>query len=223
MKHTKANIVACGFQRFDEKDEILTRKYDYIHYNRLSSKSFFNSYYTRNCITGKLIRRKYIGEHWFISNTEPCEDTLFNLTLVSFIENPIIFETSEPMYYYCQRNNSILRTTQYENQIRISEWLVKNPDKIGTECWSWMVVLKAIKMALSYRYGAMVHQKAFQVRYANEILRNLIIKMLKNRHSPMKEKIIHVIMMLLPGVYRLFRIMDDPSLKNWEHNIKKRY
>ena len=118
------------------------------------------------------------------------------------------------------RDNSIVHTSKYETVIDFADWTLQNHHPNDQYEWSWMLVMQAIKTALSYRYAALLHKNESGSKHADQVLRDLLRIMLKSHRISAKEKAIHLIMYRFPAVYRRFRIKDDPSLLNWEESIE---
>ena len=76
-------------------------------------------------------------------------------------------------------------------------------------------------MALSSRYGAMLHKDKEMISHANELLHIMLKDMLKDRHIGLTEKMVHIVMIICPELYRQFRLIKDPTLKQWEQQVKK--
>ena len=163
---------------------------------------------------------KTISKKRFVPEIEVAEDTLFNLTVVSHIDNPLVYKTEEPLYYYFQRNDSIVHSINYRKIILFSEWVAGNPEKIGNFSWSWMIILQALEYTLSYRYKAIIYKDKLAIRKADKLLSILTIRMFREKNIHIREKVIHTIMILFPIIYRAFRIVNDPTLRDWENSIK---
>ena len=223
MEHTRADVVACGFQKFSMDNDIFVETVKHIHFERISAEGYFNDYHLRGPVWGKLYRRKILIGKSFVSHIGFAEDTLYNLTVLSFMDNPLVYKTTMPLYYYFQRKDSIVHSTNPESVILISEWVAEHPVKIGNSSWSWMILLQAIKFTLSYRYGTMLRRDKSAAANANKLLRVLSLKMLREKRIGRREKIIHITMALFPSIYRFFRIKDDPTMKEWESKTKKQH
>ncbi len=215
-----ADIVTCGTQVFTDDNEIILEDFDIIPYHRLSDKQFFNNYYSRHMCWGRLYRKGIVGETRFIPEINIGEDTLFNLQIISGINDPCIYETKTPLYYYRQRNGSIVRMMKYKDFIALPDWVSNNLFCDDNNKWSWMILLQAIKYALSYRYEVILRKEHENLIHVNMILNNLTRRLLKDKHIDIKVKAIHLAMMVSPQLYRYFRIKDDPSMLTWEKTVK---
>ena len=224
MEYTEADMVVCGCRKFDLDEEIKPDMIQKVHYRRLSSQEFYKSYYARHMVWGRLYRRKDIGKLCFSKEVKAAEDTLFNLSLVAGMKQPVIYETNAELYFYLQRPGSLVRLQSYQTLIDFAEWYVKNrrvSEDFGTGNWAWIRLMQAIKMVLSSRYGAMLHKDKEMISYSNELLHIMLKDMLKDRHISLSDKMIHTVMILCPELYRQFRLIEDPTMKQWEQQVKK--
>lgn len=226
IEKTEADVAICGCQKFDEDEIVDINCYERIHYRKLSSKQLEKSYYARHMCWGRLYRRHNIDDIWFVPEVKTGDDTLFNLCVLSGLKKPRVYETDAKLYYYLQRANSIIHASSYDKVSGFIEWFVdnrRNNDSLFGGPWSWILLMQAIKLALSFRYGASLYNNKKDVKKAGTMLWSMIPDMIKNRHISAKDKIIHTVMALSPRLYRLYRIYDDPTLKIWEKNVKGMY
>lgn len=222
LKYKQADIVICGCQRFSENELVSTNKFSHINYKRLSDYSLNKSYYGRHMVWGRLFKRKDLEDKWFSPNVRTSDDTLFNLSIIASLSSPVIYETETPLYYYRQREGSIVRTSTYERMIDFSDWYILHiDDKKQDGPWAWILLMQAIKFALSYRYEAILRAYRDNINHANKNLRQMEDEMLRNRHIHIDDKIIHYAMIRLPMLYRYFRLKNDPTMKTWEKRVKK--
>ena len=224
MKKRNADIAVCGCEKFTEDNEIIPTRINKIRFSKLSAERFNKSYYARHMVWGRLYRRKDVENTHFISDVQIAEDTLYNLSVISEIKEPVVYETNVPLYYYLQRPNSIVNTMKIDKMIGFAEWYVihgRESQKTLLGSWGWIRLLQAIKLTLSYRYGVLILKDYTGLKNANRLLRIMIIDMLRNRNVSLKNKVIHSIMFFSPSMYRCFRLKDDPTLRIWEHSIKR--
>lgn len=220
MEKRNANVVICGCQKFSEDEQITINKFQNIKYKKLSSESFYRSYYGRRMVWGRLFRRNDIKGIWFQPEVRTYDDTLFNLTTIAQLQTPSVYETETPLYYYLQREDSIVRTSKYEKMIDYTKWYAersRDDEQIGP--WSWVRLMQAIKLGLSYRYEARIRNNKIGEKRINQLLKKIVGEMVTNSKISIFEKIIHVIMIASPGIYRCFRILQDPTIKSWEKQV----
>ena len=222
MESTGADVAVCGCQKFYEGEEVEAARYQHFHFQKLSDAQFFKSYYARHMCWGRLYSKRDLEGIFFVPEVKTGDDTLFNLCVISNMTNPVVYMTDAPLYFYFQRSNSIVNTTTFQKMIGFPEWAAENHRVDEQKKWSWMLPMQAMKMALSYRYATILHKDRSGTKHANKVMNTLFRMIFPSRLISLKDKIIHVGMFLLPGVYRYFRIKDDPTMKIWEASVKSR-
>ena len=216
----KADIVSCECRKFDEFEEPELLNYRKISYRRLNDLQFSNNYYARHIVCAKLYRKKDIENFSFSIQVKFSEDTLFNLLVVSSLSSPIVYQTDTILYFYRMRSSSIIHTEKAERRNDIGNWYLRNrvPAVLSyTGSWKWILLMHIVKTALSYRHTVWyVQRDKKQINHANRLLK-ISLKDLKETHQiPIIDYLILKTMTSSPWLYRLFRIIQDPSMLRWE-------
>ena len=225
MEEKKADMVVCGCQKFNVDEEPVMDSRLSIHYSKLTSREFYRSYYARHMVWARLIRRKDTTTLRFPPEVDSLQDTLFNLRLICSWKHPVFYETDSPLYYYLQRPGSLVKSRPYAAWLQIADWYVANrydSAQIKGGDWSWTLLLQCISMCLSCRYHAYIWKSKGLVKRINSLLRPMISEMLRNRFISPAEKLTRMFMYLFPSLYRLFRIVNDPTLLKMEREIREK-
>lgn len=224
MKKKNADVVICGAQTFMEEDEVMPETFRGASYHRLTAQQFFNSYYARHTVWGKIYRKELLRDKWFTPEVRMADDTLYNLNVISQISNPTIYETNVPLYYYLIRETSIVRTVQNDRMLDTAKWYMLNRGNRLKELtgWEWILPMQVFKLTLSYRYMIMYDQNYKNLKEeANQFLTEVVKDINDNPNVSLKEKAIVNLMFRAPAVYRMWRIVNDPTMLNWEKNQKE--
>ena len=223
MQTAGADITVCGIEKVEEDAQIQYSEYEDIAYRHLDAEHFFKSYYARHMICGKLYRRRDLENLRLAPEVGYAEDTLYNLCLVHGLKSPKVYETEACLYYYLMRSTSAVHTVETENTIEFGAWYYKHKRQIkrNKNGWQWMLPMQAIKMTLSYRYGVSITQKGgARSRNANRILWNCYKDIWSDPDVSSEDKIVHLVMICFPFLYRAFRLRNDPTLKRWEKEVR---
>ena len=140
------------------------------------------------------------------------------------MKTPLVYETNTPLYYYLMRASSIVHSVSTERVLDFGKWYEKKRSVLirNGSGWQWFLPMQAIKTTLSYRYSAKIEKyDNAMIREANHILKVSYIDILKDSAVPLKQKILHAVMIASPSLYRQFRIKNDPTLIEWEKNINE--
>ena len=225
MEQNNADMVICGCRKFSPGEEIDVNPFpEEPQYQKLTAKEFYHHYYARHMIWARLLRRQDAEKLRFPPAVDALQDTLYNLTLISRIKQPKVYETDSPLYFYLQRPGSLVRSRSYETSIQISEWYLKNerdPRHLKTGDWAWMLLLQSITMTLSCRYSAYLWKNRKLIRHTNSMLHSMAKDICLDSYINYYDKLTRMVSILFPGIYRQFRLRDDPSLKSYEQSIRK--
>lgn len=224
MKAKHADVVICAAQQFRDGDKIHFNQVESAKYHQLTAQSLFKSYYARHMVWCRIYRRELLEGIWFSPEVRMADDTLFNLRVYGRISNPVIYETPAPLYYYLIRETSIVRTTKFDRMLDLTRWYLANRTESVKEStgWEWLLLLQAVKFALSYRYLVSYDVDRKKItREINQMLAELLEELNKSRYVSKRDKIIHNMMFLAPDLYRRWRIKEDPTMLDWEKNQKK--
>ena len=224
MEKNAADMVVCQAQKVDPGEEIAVDLDLAPQYRRMTARGFFGSFFARHMIWARLIRRRDAEKLRFPPEVLPQQDTLYNLRLVGGWKQPVVYGTETALYFYLQRPGSLIRSHTYRERLEFIGWYMKNergPARMRSGAWGWMLLLQTISTTLVCRYDASLHQDGKSVRWTNDQLRVLGEDLKKEPHVPVREKLPRIIMICSPRLYRRFRLLNDPSLKEYERKIRE--
>lgn len=222
-----ADIVACGCCKFTIVATPELQQYQHIPYKRIGAQSFLNHYYTRHMIWARLYHRKHLIDIQFATEVGIAEDTLYNLRVINRLEKPVVYETALPLYYYLTRGNSIVHTVAAERMGDAGKWYLKNREHelLYAKEWGWLLPMGISKMTLSYRHTVRyIHRDDAEAKLASRILKTAFRDMCQIKRFSIRDYIILSIVTHSPWMYRLFQIVQDPTMLTWEkrENLKDR-
>ena len=156
-----------------------------------------------------MYRRELIGEYRQDVQVSWGEDIVYNYMVLGSKSNiKAVSIDSSPLYYYYQRSNSITKTADCRTKWLFVEGLLKQIESIQSFA----------KRSLSIRYASMfVDQTEPLTKPDYDRVMEVALQRLVYYHSlrPLQRLII-IILWRCPVIYRLLRIMNDPTLIKWE-------
>lgn len=217
---TGAEIVACQYQAVNceecgQKENILycTEDVQSIQVNEAIRNG-----YLKRLVWGRLYKKSIIKER-FELRLGWGEDTVFNLcTLATRGLSKTFGVIRVPLYFYFSRPDSITSTVSSSRCIELAKWYLENwkSNKFSTEVQAFLLE-QAAKELLAFRY-----RETFAVNPINS--RELVVKCkadIKSSHLlSIKKRGLYLILFTLPYIYRIYRIIDDPSMIQWEKQMK---
>ena len=226
MINRNADIVVCGCQKFSENESPVTSEYKKISYRRINDQEFFDHYYARHMIWARLYRKKDLDAIRFSPDVRMADDTLYNLRVVAAMSSPRVYETETVLYYYLMRASSIVHTGKAERMIDTGNWYLAHRNQFLSDTsgkWKWLLLMQVIKATLSYRHTVRyIRRKDEEVRNADHILQVAFGDLRKTKRLTILERIILSSTIWSSWLYRLFRIIQDPTMLKWEKDNKKR-
>ncbi len=224
MVQNNADMVVSGCRKFTLDEEIEPDLSSDPKFRKLTAKEFYNSYYARHMIWGRLLRKKDTASLRFPPEVFSSQDTMYNLRLLAGIKHPVVYETDTEMYYYLQRPGSLVHCHPYETIIEIAKWYkahARDPHHLRTGDWGWMLLMQSVTMTLSCRNSARLWKNYQIVQRCNSLLRLMVLDMLKDRFISPGYKITRTVMSVFPDLYRLFQLIIDPTMLDYEKDIRE--
>ena len=212
LDDTDIVLCDCVIASTDMKDDEVTD----VKYKNTSLEGIQNDHIAVKRSWGRMIRADVIGELRYISGTEPAEDLCFNELL--FEKNMHFRMTDAKLYYYYQRKDSAIHMHMGRGVLNATKTLIQHMEQIADPDKRKRIIARCYKNIFSARYGEMFTREYVEVlKQCKELLESL-----SNYRSEldMKDRMVFGMMSRLPWLYRMWRIHDDPTLKEFER-VKK--
>ena len=216
MEKTGADMVVGGVRLFGTDEDIDVDPNVEPQFRKLTAEEFYNSFYARYVIWGRLLRRRDTENLRFPPEVDADQDNLYNLKLIASWKKPKVYETDMPLYYYLERPKSLKKTRNYIEKLQISDWYVKHerdPYHKKTGEWGRLLLLNSISKTLSCRYEAYAHKNRDVIRHSNALLKSMMADMLRDKSIRLHDKAARSVMILFPYLYRCFREINGTGIK----------
>lgn len=221
QEKTGAEAVVCNYATcsvFTESNKI---EVDKVSFHVADTSILLDDWHIRTHIWGRLYSRRLLSKIILPPSIKIGEDTAFNLLLFCSKQNTCVARVTEALYFYFQREDSIIHTVPHAGKIDVALFFVeqytaiKDTDKYG------IVLHEILRNMLAYRYLMSFSGDQDSIR---KTCRSIYAVCKRNWVSsfPVKEKMKYSILYYCPFVYRLFRIITDPTMLDWERIEKKR-
>lgn len=230
QQETEADIAICGYKRVDQEERFdkLSDRLDEESIKTVSLPEIINMTYWKTFVWGRLYSQKLISDCRFDENVA-LEDTCFNFDIIFRKNGKIKYVFVDiPLYFYFMRQTSAvhsLTASMVQTQI---EWYINqikcNYNKLTQEIAS----VEALKAFFAFRYLYSFDTNITRKNYARDIKRfkksMCIVRkaLVQCKNISLKKKIQYEILYLCPLVYRIFRILDDPTMLDWEKLQRKK-
>lgn len=210
------DLVICSCQITYNQMET-DQDYSGTQFRSVTMDYIYKDRYSRNQAWGKLYRRNAIGELRYIPGTEPMEDKCFNEL---FFRRDVTYRiTDARLYYYYMRADSAIHTRQGQdilNAVQIfSDQLECTQDLEKRE----RIIKRCYKCIISTRYSEMYSVDYGDIKKkSKELIKKMAVYLPELK---LKDRLILWGLSMFPSIYRVWRILGDPSLLKYERECKK--
>jgi len=221
-KQDNCDIAICGFNQVTEKTPFVEYELDGLETIKRSSEWNFNNSLSKTYVWARLYKRELLTIR-FREDIRFAEDLAYNIMLSCKYENMRVSLVDRNMYFYFQRAGSLVSKYSHDDVWHLGE-VFENCAENASSCFAKKICLKeAIARVLSVRYmrSCMKQEKA-GVRKCNVFLRRNVKNFCRLENCTLKEKLKYMILYLMPQVYRLGRIINDPTLLDMEKNLRSK-
>lgn len=218
MKYN-ADIVAGGYLSVTEMTPDKTLNVDICKTSTLGFDDIMGCGYLKRMIWGRIYRRSCIAGHRFPKGIKWGEDTIFNVSILCDIPDLQAVMVDEDVYYYYQRETSAVNTVKTVDRIQVCQFYLTQGKRTENANQKEIFLSECAKQLLAHRYAAKVCAEYEAYRQCQELSRECLHALCDISIKSTK-KMIFSLFFGCPWAYRLYRIIDDPTLLTWEKNEK---
>lgn len=221
QEQTGADITVCEYQSVhawqpDYSPVLLS----FLSLHTLSSMEALQNNYLKRLVWGRLYRTSAIANVYFERGLSWGEDTLFNIHLYTRdLQITLIYLE---LYYYFQRETSVTQTLLTSDKLSLLDTYLSYCDSAENNLQLHLYLTEFIKQLLSLRYIEMFDMTPAESNMCQELINQCKARMKACKVLTIKEKLIYHTFLCFPSLYRLFRILDDPTLLQWEKDKKNK-
>lgn len=216
-----ADIVILDLKSVSEKNEFEDISAQEITVNELSLEQVFKNHTTKSYVTGRLFKKEVLIGFSFPEETKVLEDAIFN-TLIMCAKPLKITYTPIGLYYYFSCPTSLMHHINALDFLVVSKLLFKYALEQTNNHSKKIFIIETIKRALFTRYATSVTTKnKQQKKECNNLLKSAVFQLSLLDIVTFKDKVKYYILYKIPQAYRLYRVISDPTLLNWEKEQRK--
>ena len=179
----------------------------------------------RTYVAGKIYKKTIIGDCHFREGFSLYEDCVFNLDIVrgcisrNYELKGLLLH--EPMYLYTARPDSAMHQSSYEKGKPSIDYLQQTANNDPNEDVAAIYGIECIRKYLLSWYSFYLLGETKKNKLIKREMRNICKGIKKNNVYSWKEKLPFVLFSYIPQLYRCFRIINDPTMKQYEENVQK--
>lgn len=212
IRQENADIAICDYVR--TKDELALKRNVEYRVRPMSVAEMSASFSVKTYVWKRLFRHETVAGICFDEQVKT-EDIVYNTQVVQKNRHLKIAYVDAVLYAYYIRQGSLAGNINEMDQFMLASRYLSDAEAEKQPETREILADESIKRALAARYVFICSGRKTKVMECNEIIREA--KMLKHR-----QKIRYELLYRLPVIYRAFRIITDPTMLQYEKQLKKR-
>ncbi len=215
-----SDIVISDLKTVSKKNEFENIIFESLNVHELSLEQIYSNHNTKSYVTGRLFRKSIIKNTIFPEGIV-LEDALFN-ALVMCKTHPLkVTHVHVAMYYYFQRQASLVHKINGKDLVELSEVYLTHTLSETDKQAKKIFAIETIKRTLFARYIlSFSKENISEKEKCNHILNSSIKQLNKLNCVSRKVLVKYFVLYRMPQAYRLFRIISDPTMLEWEKSQK---
>lgn len=219
-----AELVCCDYIKVADEKQVFEIDFDdklRKAQDNLSATAVINNFQLRSKCWGKLYRKSLVEGLAFPKGVVYGEDTIFVLDCLQKVkrEIPVIHC---PLYYYYDHPESAIHTLDESELLHTVDYYISLQNYPNQELRK-LYAFDGLKKMLVLRYEHRIRDqfsKARMVPY-NIRMRRLLGMLRSSGYGRTPEYLLYVLFFRFPWLYRLFRILKDPSMLQYERGLRE--
>lgn len=220
QKQTSADAVICGYEKCADivQDVEISKE---VVSTLADTAALLNNAHARTHIWGRIYARKLVSMQAGAYDIVMGEDTAFNFLFLCRNDQRRVVIIPERLYYYFQREGSVVHTVSHSDKIKVSLFLKEQFYLFSGQEGKKLALHEIMRTMLAYRYLKMYEPNRTETHMCCEGLYSFCADSWRGVLSR-KEQAKYRVLYYCPAVYRLFRIVTDPTMLDWERAERKR-
>lgn len=218
-----ANIVVCSYVKAKKFADFSELSYDKLNVRNADILQVMNENQLRYVVWARLYKKELLFEHKFAEDFKRGEDTIFNTEVICSADDLNMFVIDEGLYYYFDRDGSAMYTVSHNEVLRVCEHYIDRLNMIKNPVSQKLYLEKTITSVFSHRYSEMFEEDYSEIKKKCSLLIAVCLEKMNELGSfSAVEKTKFWLFAKMPFLYRLFRIITDPTMLHWEKSEKKK-
>lgn len=186
----------------------------------LSMEDVLRGGFLKHSVVSRIYRKSIISSIRFDNHLSWGEDTSFNFKVLSDNAGLRIAHFPHSMYYYVRHSSSLSHSLNSSQQILLAQWYLQQASSLYDQKLREIMLEQACKEGLANRYTAKLSKNKKDILSCKLFISDCWRIARSREVLPIKKRVKYGILFAFPCVYRLFRIINDPTLLYWEKTHK---
>lgn len=219
IRQYDGDCIVCEMQKVNSCD-VAEKEFPTVLVEKLDFSQCMNNHLVRGFVCGRLYVREALNQILFDKNCKLNEDLVFNVMFLCAKKDVKVLWSHEPLYFYfCRADSAVHNLEGTEILPSIDAFLEQLQREDLTDMMKTAIAVCSYKALLSYRYLCMFESRRKEIKN-NFKIRSCILREYIKKIS-FKERVIYKVFTNIPFSYRVFRILNDKTLLEWEKNKKE--
>ena len=220
QKRTAAGTVICGYKKCTDivQDAEISKE---LTYTVATTNTLLNDSHARTHIWARMYSKELVSKQMGASDIVMGEDTAFNLAFLCRNCQKRIVIVAEQLYYYFQRENSVVHTAHHADKIKAALFIKEQLSLICARQGKIVCLHEIMRTMLAYRYLKMYEPDRAEIHRRCKELYSFCANSWREV-LPKKERVKYMLLYYCPLFYRLSRIVTDPTMLDWERAERNR-
>ncbi len=219
---TQSDITVCDTQWvWDSPNEDIYIDSDKVSYGILTLREILGGSDARKYVWGRIYKKELIENQRFDTHII-IEDTPFNIKLVCENNNISICWINEKLHFYFQRGDSLVHTMNELKLVEMSRYYISLVNNGDGDISDQIRYQEALRWYFSTRYAAGILKERTLYKECSAGAQICAKKIKNHQIASLKRRLAYKVCASSFFIYRLFRIIDDPTLIKWEKAQKKK-
>ena len=214
-----AHIVTCQMPSVSSEEPMQPFIYEEKRIRKLDGSAAFSCNMSAG---GHLYCSTTIGKNRFRRDIRLAEDTIFNYTVLWELGSPHAYFAEYPLYFYFKRVDSAVNSLPPRELEPLVEWYLAHLDCSADAEIRDYFLIEAMKNLLAWRYSVMFRPEHNERKRIGTLLAYCRKHLEKNHSISFRFRLVYWNMARFQVIYRLFRIINDPTMLGWEKQQRQK-
>ena len=222
IEQTSADIAVCELKRISDYIEESENELADINYSVFDNKDGLDNHTIKSYSCGRIYKSGILSNQRFDEKVKISEDTLFNLGVIASNPRIKIVLADVMFYYYFNRADSAINTSNGLDSKILSYIYLERAINAKSKYVAGVYLNDAFKNTFSVRYLTMfINDKALKGEIKGLLSQCLDLEKTCRPFSKAKS-FIYKLLVYFPVLYRLYRIVGDCTMIEWEKQQKEK-
>lgn len=189
-------------------------------YRFLDTNQIISDSSAKSRVWMRIYRKEIIGNLRFEYGMKLAEDTVFNLNVIGSHDNVKLVLCDGRLYYYFMRADSAIHMMDGNMLKPVAQWYLDHGESRAGQIRD-IYIVEALKALYSWRYAARICRRRNELAQIKPMLKKAMLLLRTSNSMAARKKLQYTILSAVPLIYRVFRILNDPTMLTWERNVRK--